>query len=91
MINAQATSKADVLAALRQSMDYGAAVLKEFNDQQLMERVTSLPFLGAAGKPAARRLYFDQPQSGHLRIAGRVPAIEWRHAAGEQSPLAVSQ
>ena len=42
----KATSKADVLAALGRSNDYGAAVLKEFNDQQLAERVTSLPFLG---------------------------------------------
>jgi hypothetical protein len=45
-INAGASSKADVVAALNQSMDYGAAVLKEFNDQQLSERVTSLPFMG---------------------------------------------
>lgn len=45
-INANATSKADVLAALNQSMDYGAALLKEFNDQQLSERVMSMPFMG---------------------------------------------
>jgi uncharacterized damage-inducible protein DinB len=45
-INDKATSKADVAAALNQSMDYGAAVLKEFNDQQLSERVKSLPFMG---------------------------------------------
>lgn len=45
-VNAAASSKADVLAALNQSMDYGAAVLKEFNDQQLNERVMSLPFMG---------------------------------------------
>ena len=52
MINPKATSKADILAALRQVNDYGAAVLKEFNDQQLAERVTSLPFMG----PTASRL-----------------------------------
>jgi uncharacterized damage-inducible protein DinB len=52
MVNAQATSKADIVAALRQVNEYGAAVLKEFNDQQLAERVTSLPFLG----PTASRL-----------------------------------
>jgi uncharacterized damage-inducible protein DinB len=45
-VNAKATSKADVVAALNMSMDYGAAVLKEFNDQQLAERVMSLPFMG---------------------------------------------
>jgi hypothetical protein len=52
MLNMQATSKADVIAALRQSMDFGAAVIKEFNDQQLSERVASLPFMG----PTASRL-----------------------------------
>jgi len=46
MVNAKATSKADVVAALNASMDYGAAVLKEFDDQQLAERVKSLPFMG---------------------------------------------
>lgn len=46
-INAQAKTKGDVVAALRQSFDYGAALLKEFNDQQLIERVKSMPFLGA--------------------------------------------
>jgi uncharacterized damage-inducible protein DinB len=51
-LNAQAASKADVIAALRQSFDYGAAVLKEFNDQQLIERVTSLPFLGPTASRA---------------------------------------
>ena len=45
-VNAKASSKADVIAALNTSMDYGAAVLKEFNDQQLTERVASLPFMG---------------------------------------------
>jgi uncharacterized damage-inducible protein DinB len=45
-VNDKAASKADVVAALNTSMDYGAAVLKEFNDQQLSERVMSLPFMG---------------------------------------------
>jgi uncharacterized damage-inducible protein DinB len=52
MINMQSASKADVVAALRQWADYGAALLKEFNDQQLSERVMSMPFLG----PTASRL-----------------------------------
>ena len=79
-INAKATSKADVLAALRASMDYGAAVLKEFNDQQLLERVTSLPFLG----PTASRVrvaYFSMTHSQdiygqlvvYLRLNGVTP------------------
>jgi uncharacterized damage-inducible protein DinB len=45
-INAKASSKADVLAAMKAWSAYGAAVLKEFNDQQLSERVTSMPFMG---------------------------------------------
>jgi uncharacterized damage-inducible protein DinB len=45
-INAKASSKADVLAAMKEWSAYGAAVVKEFNDQQLSERVTSMPFMG---------------------------------------------
>lgn len=45
-LNMQASSKADVLAAIRQSMDYGVEVVKEFNDTQLAERVQSMPFMG---------------------------------------------
>ena len=51
MINMKATTKADIMAALRQSMEYGAAVLKEFNAQQMTERVPGL-FMG----PTASRL-----------------------------------
>jgi uncharacterized damage-inducible protein DinB len=45
-VNPKASSKADVLAAMKEWAAYGAAVLKEFNDQQLAERVTSMPFMG---------------------------------------------
>jgi uncharacterized damage-inducible protein DinB len=80
MVNVQATSKADVVAALRQVNDFGAAVLKEFNDQQLAERVASLPFLG----PTASRLrviYFSMTHSQdiygqlavYLRLSGITP------------------
>ena len=79
-INAEAKSKADIVAALRQASDYGSAVLKEFNDQQLSERVTSLPFLG----PTASRLrviYFSMTHSQdiygqlvvYLRLNGITP------------------
>jgi uncharacterized damage-inducible protein DinB len=51
-VNTSATSKADVVAALNQSFAYGESVLKEFNDQQLLERVTPMPFLG----PSASRV-----------------------------------
>jgi uncharacterized damage-inducible protein DinB len=80
MVNAKATSKADVLAAMKEWGAYGTAVLKEFNDQQLNERVTSLPFLG----PTASRLrvaYFSIAHSQdiygqlvvYLRLKGVTP------------------
>jgi uncharacterized damage-inducible protein DinB len=61
-INMQATTKADVMAALRQSFDYGAAVLKEFDDQRLLERVASLPFMGPTAS-RARVIYFSMQHS----------------------------
>ena len=51
-VNLKAMTKAEVVAALQASFDYGAAVIKEFNDQQLAERIASMPFLG----PTASRL-----------------------------------
>jgi uncharacterized damage-inducible protein DinB len=79
-VNLKATSKAEILTALNQSMDYGAAVLKEFNDQQLSERVASLPFMG----PTVSRLriaYFSIAHSQdiygqlavYLRLNGVTP------------------
>lgn len=50
-INYSATSKADVLTALRQSLDYGQALVKEFDDQGLLARVNGI-FLG----PSASRV-----------------------------------
>jgi uncharacterized damage-inducible protein DinB len=79
MINTKATSKADVMAALKQSFAYGEAVLKEFSDAQLQERVPGM-FMG----PTASRLrliYFDMGHSQdiygqmavYLRLNGIVP------------------
>jgi uncharacterized damage-inducible protein DinB len=51
-INMKATSKADVMAALRQSFAHGDAVVKDFTDQQWNGRVTPPPFMG----PSASRL-----------------------------------
>jgi uncharacterized damage-inducible protein DinB len=79
-INAKATAKADIVAALRQASEYGSALLKEFNDQQLAERVTSMPFMG----PTASRLriiYFAMTHSQdiygqlvvYLRLNGITP------------------
>ena len=80
MVNPKAATKAEIVAALRQVNDYGAAVLKEFNDTQLAERVASLPFLG----PTASRLriiYFSMSHSQdiygqlvvYLRLNGITP------------------
>jgi uncharacterized damage-inducible protein DinB len=80
MINPKAATKAEIVAALRQVNDYGAAVLKEFNDTQLAERVASLPFMG----PTASRLrviYFSMSHSQdiygqlavYLRLSGITP------------------
>jgi uncharacterized damage-inducible protein DinB len=52
MINMMAKSKADVMVALKQSFDYGLTVVKEFNDQQMVERVMAPRFLG----PTASRV-----------------------------------
>jgi uncharacterized damage-inducible protein DinB len=80
MINQKATTKADILAALKQTFDYGEAVIKEFNDQQWNERVMPPPFMG----PSASRIrivYFDMQHSEdiygqlvvYLRLNGGVP------------------
>ena len=79
-INLKATSKADVVAALTASFDYGSALLKEFSDQQLTERIASMPFLG----PSASRLkviYFSMQHTNdiygqlvvYLRLNGVTP------------------
>ncbi len=85
MVNAQAKTKAEVMAALRQNYDYGTALLKEFNDQQLAERVQSLPFLGATTS-RNRVIYFDightQDIYGqmvvYLRLSGVTPPASRR-------------
>lgn len=78
-INSGATSKAEVLAALRQSLEYGAAVLKELNDQQLVERVPGM-FLGASAS-RLRLINFSMAHSQdvygqmvvYLRLNGVTP------------------
>jgi uncharacterized damage-inducible protein DinB len=60
-INTAASSRADVLAALRQSLEYGQAVVKEFDDQGLLERVPGM-FLGASAS-RARIIYFSMSHS----------------------------
>jgi uncharacterized damage-inducible protein DinB len=86
-INLKAATKADVMTALRQSMDYWEVVLKEFTDQQLNERVTTpaSSFLG----PSASRLRLIYQSMTHsqdiygqmvvyLRLNGIVPPASRR-------------
>ena len=78
-INTSATSKADVMAALKQSFAYGEALIKEFDDQGLLERVPGI-FLG----PSASRVRLINFAMGHsqdiygqmavyLRLNGVIP------------------
>jgi uncharacterized damage-inducible protein DinB len=57
MINMEARQKADVLKALQQSFDYGETLIKEFNDQQLIERVMPPRFMGPMAS-RVRIIYF---------------------------------
>ena len=85
MINMKATTKAEVMTAVRQSFDFGEAVLKEFSDQQLNERVMPPPFMG----PSASRLRLIYGSMQHtqdiygqmvvyLRLNGIVPPASRR-------------
>jgi uncharacterized damage-inducible protein DinB len=79
-INVKATTKGDIVAALRQSFDWGRAVIKEFNDAQLVERVKSPPFLGPTSSRAKIFYYSLQHTQDtygqmvvYLRLNGIVP------------------
>jgi uncharacterized damage-inducible protein DinB len=78
MVNAKASSKADVMAALKQWDAYGSAVLKEFTDQQLAERVTSMPFMGPTAS-RTRIAYFSiahaQDIYGQLAVYLRLKGV----------------
>jgi uncharacterized damage-inducible protein DinB len=78
-INLSATSKADVMAALRQSLEYGQAIVKEFDDAGLLERVNGI-FLGPSAS-RVRLINFSMAHSQdvygqlvvYLRLNGVVP------------------
>jgi hypothetical protein len=82
-INLKAATKAEVMTALRLSMDHWDVVLKEFTDQQLNERVA-----GFMGPSASRlRLIYGSMQHTYdiygqmvvyLRLNGIVPAASRR-------------
>jgi len=65
MINQKAATKAELLAALKQTFDYGDALIKEFSDQQWVERVAPPPFLGPSAS-RVRIIYFDMQHSEDL-------------------------
>jgi uncharacterized damage-inducible protein DinB len=84
-INMKAATKAEVMTALRQSFDYGEAVLKEFSDQQLNERVAPPPFMGSSA--SRLRLIYGSMQHTqdiygqmvvYLRLNGIVPPASRR-------------
>jgi len=81
-VDPKATSKAATMAALQKTGEYGVAVIKEFGDQGLNERVASPFFMG----PMATRqriLYFLMTHSQetygqlvvYLRLNGIVPPL----------------
>jgi uncharacterized damage-inducible protein DinB len=83
----KAATKADVVAALQASFDYGSALLKEFGDAQLTERVASMPFFGPSAS-RLRILYFSMQHTNdiygqlvvYLRLNGVTPPASNRGA-----------
>ena len=86
-INMKAVTKAEVVQALQASFDYGSAVIKEFSDQQLAERVASMPFLGPTTS-RLRVIYFSMQHTNdiygqlvvYLRLNGVTPPASNRGA-----------
>jgi uncharacterized damage-inducible protein DinB len=83
----KAATKAEVMTALRQSMDYWEVVLKEFTDQQLNERMAIPPgsFMGSSAS-RLRPIYFVMQHNldiygqmvVYLRLNGIVPPASRR-------------
>ncbi len=85
MINMMAKTKPEIMTALKQSFDYGEAIVREFNDQQFNERVAPPPFMG----PSASRIRLIYGSMQHtqdvygqmavyLRLNGVVPPASRR-------------
>jgi len=86
-INLKAVTKAEVMTALRQSMDYWEVVLKEFTDQQLNERVTTPPSTPLGPSASRLRLFYLSMTHSmdiygqmvvYLRLNGIVPPASRR-------------
>lgn len=77
-LDPKATSKAAAMAALQKAGDYGTAVIKEFSEQQLMERVAS-PFFMGPMSTRQRIIYFlmmhNQDTYGQLVVYLRLNGI----------------
>jgi uncharacterized damage-inducible protein DinB len=84
-INQQASNKADIVAALRQLYDWEAALMKEFNDQQLTERIMPPAFLGSSAS-RVRVFYYSLQHTEdiygqlvvYLRLNGITPPASQR-------------
>jgi hypothetical protein len=83
-INRQAKSKAEIMKAMADSFDYGAALIEEQTDQSLLETVQTNRFLGPSSRA---RVLYSLP--GHcwdiygqmvvyLRLNGGVPPASQR-------------
>ncbi len=83
-INRQATAKAEVIAAMEASFDYGTALINEFTDQTLMEVVQTNAFLGPSSR--ARVVWFLLGHTWdiygqmvvYVRLNGSVPPASQR-------------
>jgi uncharacterized damage-inducible protein DinB len=85
MIDSKATSKAAAIKAMDDSFDYGTAVIKEQNDQTMLQAVAMPPrFLGPSSR--ARIVYFlightwdiYGQMAVYLRLNGHVPPASQR-------------
>jgi len=84
-IDLKAATKAEVMTALRQSMDYLEVVLKDFTDQQLNERIAAGGFMGPTAS-RLRAIYWSMQHSldiygqmvVYLRLNGIVPPASRR-------------
>jgi uncharacterized damage-inducible protein DinB len=78
-LNRNATSKAEILAALAASFDFGEALIREQSDQSMLQIVQTNQFLGPSSK--ARVIYFlightwdiYGQMAVYLRLNGIVP------------------
>ena len=92
-INEKATTKAALLADLKQTFDYGEAVIKEFTDQQWVQRVPPPGFMGSSAS-RVRIVYFDMQHSEdmygqfvvYVRLNGVTPPASAPRRGGPPEP-----